>query len=669
MRHARHISVVIPALDEEKSIGSVLAAIPRWVDDIIVVDNGSTDQTATVAQTHGARVVAEPRRGYGQACLTGIGMLSRTDVVVFLDADFSDHPDEMDRLVDPILRDEADLVIGSRILGAREPGALAPQARFGNRLACGLIRLFWGVRFTDLGPFRAIRHSTLRRLRMQDVDFGWTVEMQVKAAVASVRTAEVPVSYRRRIGVSKITGTVRGVVLAGTKILYTIFRAALRPAAIRTGTAADRLILFARYPVAGQAKTRLIPELGPDGAARLHRRMTEHAVAVARQAGTALTVCCSGGNRRNFRAWLGPDLDFATQPELDLGGRLQWAFERAFRGGTSRVLAIGADVPGITPQLLHDALDALTTHDVVLGPALDGGYYLIGMTRPHPELFAGMAWGTGHVCDQTRAAIQRLGLSCRELPALSDVDVPTDLEALRNDPGFTELLENRPTLSVVIPTFNEAEAIGATVAQVRQTGAVEVLVAEGGSTDATCEVARQAGAVVLDVPGSRGAQLNAGAARAAGRRLLFLHADTQVPEGYADLIHAALDDPATVAGAFRFRTDGTGWGMRLIEWGTNLRSAVFQWPYGDQGLFLEKRVFEELGGFAPLPIMEDFDLVRRLRRRGRVVTLATPVMTSARRWTQLGPLRTWLRNQVVIAGYWLGIAPERLARFYRRRRG
>jgi rSAM/selenodomain-associated transferase 2/rSAM/selenodomain-associated transferase 1 len=426
------------------------------------------------------------------------------------------------------------------------------------------------------------------------------------------------------------------------------------------------ILLFARYPVAGRAKTRLIPELGPDGAARLHRRMTEHAIAVARQAGTALTVCCTGGKRRDFRAWLGPDQDFATQPELDLGGRLQWAFERAFRGGASRVLAIGADVPGITPQLLRDALDALATHDVVLGPALDGGYYLIGMTRPHPELFAEMTWGTERVCDQTRAAIQRLGLFYYELSALNDMDVPADLATLRRDPGFAELLENRPTLSVVIPTLNEAEGIGATMAQVRQGGTVEIIVADGGSTDATRETARQGGAVVLVVPGGRAAQLNAGAARAAGRRLLFLHADTQVPEGYADLIHAALDDPATVAGAFRFRTDGTGWGMRLIEWGTNLRSAIFQWPYGDQGLFLEKRVFEELGGFAPLPIMEDFDLVRRLRRRGRIVTLAAPVMTSARRWTQLGPLRTWLRNQGMIIGYELGIAPERLARFYRR---
>ncbi len=429
------------------------------------------------------------------------------------------------------------------------------------------------------------------------------------------------------------------------------------------------ILLFARYPVPGQAKTRLIPELGPEGAARLHRRMTEHAVAAARSVAAVLTICCTGGRRRDFRAWLGPDLDFAVQPELDLGGRLQWAFERAFRNGSARAMAIGADVPGIAPAILREAFDALDTRDVVLGPAMDGGYYLIGMNRPHPELFAGMAWGTESVCVQTRRAIQRLGLSCHELPVLNDVDRPGDLAALRENPDFAHVLSNPPVLSVVIPALNEADTIGAALARVRQAGEVEIIIADGGSSDSTREIARQAGAVVLGVSGGRAAQLNAGAARATGHRLLFLHADTLLPEDYARRIHAALDDPSTVAGAFRFRTDASGWGMRLIEWGTNLRSAVFQWPYGDQGLFMEKHVFGELGGFASLPIMEDYELVRRLRQRGRIVTVAEPVLTSARRWTRLGPLRTWWRNQCVIIGYGLGIAPGRLARFYRRGSG
>ncbi len=227
MRDGAKIAVIIPALNEERSIGKVIAAIPDWVDEIIVADNGSTDKTAEIARANEARVVYEPRRGYGSACLAGLATLNTPDVIVFLDGDFSDHPDEMFWLVDPITRGETDMVIGSRVLGHAETGALTPQARFGNWLACTLIRLFWGVEYSDLGPFRAIRSTALEQLNMSDPDYGWTVEMQIKAARDGIRAREVPVSYRRRIGQSKVSGTVRGVIGAGWKILYTIFRAAM----------------------------------------------------------------------------------------------------------------------------------------------------------------------------------------------------------------------------------------------------------------------------------------------------------------------------------------------------------------------------------------------------------------------------------------------------------
>jgi glycosyltransferase involved in cell wall biosynthesis len=228
MRGNNRISVIIPALNEESAIGLVLAAIPVWVDEVLVVDNGSTDATGRVAQKQGARVLWEPQRGYGTACLAGIAALSHPDIVVFLDGDFSDHPEEMDRLVDPLVSKDADLVIGSRVLGHRQPGALTFQARFGNWLACLLIRLIWKVQYTDLGPFRAIRFSSLQQLDMQDRDYGWTVEMQVKASARGLRIVEVPVSYRRRVGQSKISGTIRGIVGAGTKILATIGKEACR---------------------------------------------------------------------------------------------------------------------------------------------------------------------------------------------------------------------------------------------------------------------------------------------------------------------------------------------------------------------------------------------------------------------------------------------------------
>ncbi len=431
----------------------------------------------------------------------------------------------------------------------------------------------------------------------------------------------------------------------------------------------DHLLLFVRYPVPGQAKTRLIPALGPEGAARLHRRLAEHAAGVARAAGAQedvnVTVCFTGAARRNFRSWLGCDLAYAAQPTGDLGVRLRQAFAAAFRDRAQRVVAIGADVPDLSATLLCQAFAALREHDVVLGPAADGGYYLIGMKRNQPELFAGMDWGTGRVRAQTRAAISRQGLSVAELPQRNDVDRPEDTIALRADARFSDVWTDRPLLSVVIPTLDEAGSLPGTLACVRRAAGIEIILADGGSRDATREIAARAGARVLVTAGGRAAQQNAGAAVARGRHLLFLHADTLLPEGYADLIRRALERPATAAGAFRFRTDGVGAALRLVEWVAGFRSDLFQLPYGDQCLFMEKRVFDELGGFAALPIMEDYELVRRLRRRGPVVTLSEPAITSARRWQRLGALRTTGLNWAMIAGFHAGVPPARLARLYR----
>ncbi len=223
------ISVIIPAFNEEASIGLVLDALPQdRLHEIIVVDNGSTDRTAEVASGHGARVVGETRRGYGRACLTGIAALDRPGIVVFLDGDFSDYPEEIDLLLEPILAGEKDFVLGSRMILRKSRAALLPQARYGNRLAVFLIQLFFGHRYTDLGPFRAIRYESLRSLGMQDTNFGWTVEMQIKAVRKGLRIAEIPVRYRERVGVSKITGTVSGTFKAGTKIIYTLFKYLLK---------------------------------------------------------------------------------------------------------------------------------------------------------------------------------------------------------------------------------------------------------------------------------------------------------------------------------------------------------------------------------------------------------------------------------------------------------
>ena len=221
--------VIIPALNEAESIGRVLGDLPS-VGRVVVVDNGSNDGTADRAREAGATVVDEEQRGYGAACLRGIGFVetqvesgeAAPEVIVFADADYSDHVHTLPELVEPIFEDKFDFVLGSRILGKREPGAMPPQSVYGNHLACWLMKVFFRASYTDLGPFRAIRWTSLQSLGMIDENFGWTIEMQIKALRKGLRTIEVPTSYRNRIGTSKISGTLSGTIKAGSKILFTI---------------------------------------------------------------------------------------------------------------------------------------------------------------------------------------------------------------------------------------------------------------------------------------------------------------------------------------------------------------------------------------------------------------------------------------------------------------
>ncbi len=223
------IDVIIPAFNEEKSIVKVIDDIPKEVvRHIIVGDNGSTDNTSSEAQKNGATVVYQPLKGYGNACLAAMEYISNLpehpDIIVFLDGDYSDYPEELPLLVRPIIDQDIDMVIGSRAMGERQEGSMMPQQIFGNWLATTLIRLIYGYHFTDLGPFRAIKYKALVDMKMADKTFGWTVEMQVKAAKMKLKTCEVPVNYRVRIGTSKVSGTIKGTFMAGYKILWTIFK-------------------------------------------------------------------------------------------------------------------------------------------------------------------------------------------------------------------------------------------------------------------------------------------------------------------------------------------------------------------------------------------------------------------------------------------------------------
>jgi rSAM/selenodomain-associated transferase 2/rSAM/selenodomain-associated transferase 1 len=665
MRNGSTIAVIIPAFNEEPSIGKVIDAIPEWIDDIVVVDNGSTDATAGVARSHGARVVAEPQRGYGSACLAGIAALESPDVVVFLDADFSDYPEEMALLVDPIVDDRADMVIGSRTIGQREPGALTPQALFGNWLACTLIRWFWKVSYTDLGPFRAIRHDSLRRLGMRDRTYGWTVEMQIKAVRGPIRVIEAPIGYRRRIGKSKISGTVKGVLGAGTKILATIFSEAFRPGL------PERLIVFTRYPKAGVTKTRLIPALGAAGAAELQRRMTEHAIGRARVFGRQRTatveVCYEGARRRRMARWLGPGLAYRQQGGGDIGERMAHSFREAFSEGAERVVIVGTDCPGITSALLDDAFDALTRNDVVFGPANDGGYYLIGLKTDVPELFVDVPWSTDNVLSRTLEIVRELGLNVAMVASLDDVDRPEDLPAWEREAAASAAAAAAAMkVSVIIPTLNEAAVIAPTLAGAHSATGVEVIVVDGGSTDDTANIARAAGATVLTCAPGRGRQMNCGARAATGDALVFVHADTRLPERFDEHVRATLARPDVAAGAFELAIDAPQRGLRFVERIANWRSRHLAKPYGDQCLFLGAALFRRVGGFPEIPIMDDFEMVRRLQRSGRIEIVPVPATASARRWQRLGVWRTTLINQAIIMGYYAGVTPARLAHWYDR---
>jgi len=415
------------------------------------------------------------------------------------------------------------------------------------------------------------------------------------------------------------------------------------------------LILFARYPLPGGAKTRLIPSLGPTRAAHLQRRMTEHACTIARPTAAArhldIEVRYAGGDRRRMRRWLGGEVHYARQGPGDLGQRMRRAFDAAFAEGCRRVVLVGTDCPATTPQDLHRAFESLADRDVVLGPSTDGGYWLIGLRRP-AELFAGVAWSTPGVLAQTLARTRSLGQSVAVLRTLPDVDTFEDLSHVP-----ATLLPPAAFVSVIIPAVNESQHMAAAARSATADGA-EVIVVDGGSTDATPALAAEAGARVIASPRGRAAQQNRGAAVASGEVLLFLHADTRLPRGYVDHVFDACGDPRVVGGAFEFATDWRHPAMSVLAGLVRLRSRAMGLPYGDQGLWVRRAVFERLGGFADLAVAEDLDFVRRLKRCGRIVVAAAPAVTSARRWRQQGVLRTTLANQLIVGGCYLGV-PDR----------
>ena len=574
---------------------------------------------------------------------------------------------------------------------------------------------------------------------------------------------------------------------------------------------APRVYLFTKYPVPGRAKTRMIPALGKEGAARLHRRLVRQAL----QTLDAFRKGSSSSSRRGeekkvvdcrvryddslagedgeskMKAWLGLDWIYEPQGPGDLGDRMAAATSVADGGekGVGSVVLIGSDCPFIKPKHLKEALAALEEeegeeegkeggggNDLVVGPAKDGGYWLIGLRRPCPELFQGVDWGTGRVLEQTLAIASSLGMKVVLLEALHDMDRPEDLK----------LWSPPPLTSIVIPTLNEASNLAATLAAVyngtsrhhaaavalleaaaasaaafplegRDGGGwkarkndsssssistsssntiitatntssqqqpvlppflppqkhhhhnpkknglkihdpnLEIIVVDGGSTDGTQRLALALGARLVHSPlANRAAQMNLGAAAAAGDLLLFLHGDTLLPPTWEDDVRGAfVRDPSILATAFKLKIMGKSPLYRIIEASITARSS-WPWslPYGDQALAVKRKVFDLLGGFPDVPIMEDYSFVQALqvlakrpppprprsRKKGgreggegreggmyggRIELLPSCVRTSGRRWERLGVMKTTMINQCVILGWHLKIEPDRLALFYR----
>jgi hypothetical protein len=432
----------------------------------------------------------------------------------------------------------------------------------------------------------------------------------------------------------------------------------------------EQLVIFTRYPEPGITKTRLIPVLGPEGAAAVQRQMTEHLLdSVCRLVRTrplAVEIRFAGGDVRLMQTWLGSNFLYAAQGDGELDKRMTAALAAAFDAGAEAAVIIGTDIPGITAGIIGRAFDALKEKDAVFGPAADGGYYLVGLRkgafgRALPTLFTGMPWGTNRVLGLSLERAAELMLSVALLDALEDVDRPEDLAVWERFAG--------PRISVVIPTLNEAANIKETVRLAQNARNVEVVVVDGGSRDDTADIAGRLGALVLAAEASRARQMNVGAATATGDILLFLHADTRLPEGYDGQVRGALSQPGAVAGAFALGIDSPLPSLRIMEFVANWRSRYLQKPYGDQALFLAAETFRTVGGYPDLPIMEDFELVSRLKNKGRIVVLPASVTTSARRWLHFGVWKTWFVNQAAITAYFLGIAPGTIARFYNRQKG
>jgi len=429
------------------------------------------------------------------------------------------------------------------------------------------------------------------------------------------------------------------------------------------------ICILTRYPRLGEVKTRLVPPLSCAEALALHDRLARHtlrrALALSASGDARVEVRTDAAFHRVAHDWLGGGFSSRYQGEGDLGDRIRLSFGDAFGRGAGRVAVIGSDCPRLSSAILREAFARLEKVDMVLGPATDGGYYLVALRRDSakrsvPVLFSKVPWSTADVLARTIEIADEHGLSYALLEELPDVDRPEDVaDAEAVLAACTPTPDSR--VSVVVPALDDAGCVADAVASGLAAGADEVVVVDGGSRDETRAVAASAGARVLESATGRARQMNAGAKTAIGGVLVFLHADTTLPPHACDLARAALARPGVVAGAFGFAVPSEAHHSRLINTIGRWRARLSGRPYGDQALFLSACTFTDLDGFPDLPTMEDLELVTRLKRVGKVVVLDEPAVTSARAWEAHGLIATTAINKVSISAYHLGVDPERIA--------
>lgn len=422
------------------------------------------------------------------------------------------------------------------------------------------------------------------------------------------------------------------------------------------------LSLITRYPVAGFTKTRMIPALGAQGAAALQREMSAHVALqmriVAATGDAFVDAWVDDGQPLASRRWL--KLPWRRQRTGDLGLKLRHALSYGrTRAPVSAV--VGGDCPSVSAADMREALRAADEVGAAIVPATDGGFCLLAISRYHPQamphVFTAVDWSTERVCRQVVDNLEKAGIGVAIMPERPDVDDEADLPAWY---AVRDAWHGEPeSLAVVIPVLDEAESLP-DVLERALAEADEVVVVDGGSTDASVQIARAAGVRVIESVRGRGAQMNAGAAATSCEAILFLHADSQLQPGFRDAALSALSDPSVLLGAYTFSLDATTPSLRLIERAARWRALRIFLPYGDQGYFVRRVTFEALGGFAEESALEDLMFADAARRAGRVALSPMPLVTSDRRWREVGTWRWTLLNTASVAWYYLGGSPERI---------